>query len=167
MKISEQDRIDIILSYEEGVSVEELAKIYGVSNEAIRKYVRAVGKPYFKQVAKIESKCLSVAKKLTKAEVEEAFVDKLKALVSNGVSHAHLIKLYGLSVRYYLKRHNIETEKDNRRDGFAVELTYKNKFYKCKSVVEAAKISGYSQSAISNALAGRYRLEKANVKYAD
>lgn len=167
MKITAQDKLDIILSYEEGVSIEELAKIYEVSNEGIGRLVRSIGKPYFKQVAKLEDKYMVTAKKLAKAEAEDLLVAKIKILAENGFTQYKIIDLYGNPARYLVKKHKLNLGKDYRRDGFAVELTFKGKTYKCKTVAEAAKISGYSQPAIYNALAGRYKLENAKVKYAD
>lgn len=167
MKINKQDKLDIIFSYETGVPVEEMAKIYGVTGEAIRLIVRHLGKPHHKHIQDIENEFLERAKKKIKQETESAFISKLLVLTDSGISHSQLIQLYGDKAKYITNKHKLETFKNNKRDGTAVQMVFKGKTYNCKTVAEAAKISGYSQSHISNALSGRYTLKNATIRYAD
>lgn len=167
MKITAQDKVDIILLYESGISIKDIAKTYEVSTEIIRKYVVHIGKPYYAASKAIEATYLDRAKQQIKEDTEALLVSKIKLLAESGLTQYKILEIYGNHARHLAKKYKLSLGQDYRRDGFAVMLTYKGKTYHCKTVYEAAKISGYSQSAISNALSGRYHLSKATVKYAD
>ncbi len=167
MKIAEQDKIDIVIAYEEGVSTEELAKIYGVSREAIRLQVCHLGKPYHKQFESIEQIYLAKAKQNIKEQAELVLVSKMKLLYDSGLTKYKIIQLYGNTAHHLMRKYKLDFGKDHRRDGFKVNLTFNGVTYKCDTVKQAAKISGYSASAISNALSNRYHLNNAEVSYAD